>query len=505
MLCPSCRSENDEGRALCAVCGGPLRPVVPGTVLAGRYEILAVLGRGGMGTVYSARDRVIEETVALKVLRPEIAGSPEFKQRFVSEARLARRVTHPNVCRIHEYGEDGGLRFLVMELVEGRDLTRVLAAGRLPPDEARAIAAQAAEALHAIHSAGIVHRDLKSANVMVDAAGGVKLMDFGIAKPVTEGAAAPSGYVVGTPEYMSPEQGRGRPTDARSDIYALGVVVFELFTGRVPFRADSPVATLMMHVEAPPPLDDPALPPDVAAVLERALAKDPRHRFQGAREMADALRQPPTVRVRRRPETPLPLVVAVGALAALAAGLTWWRIDGATPPAPSPAAMARPSAPPSLAAGPEAAPAVLPPSTAVTVAPAPSTLPPLPNPAARSAPLPSPRAEARPAETTIAPAPPVVAAAPVPSPSASVAAAAAAPAPAAGGLLVVARPWADVSVDGVHRGQTPLARLEVAPGAHQVVLTHPDYRPWVRRVTVDPGETVRLTVDLRVEGVRRRD
>jgi len=483
---------------LCAVCGGPLRPVVPGTVLAGRYEILGVLGRGGMGTVYSARDRAIDETVAVKVLRPEIAGSPEFKQRLVSEVRLARRVTHPNVCRIHEYGEDGGLRFLVMELVEGRDLTRVLAEGRLPPDEARAIAAQAADALQAIHAAGVVHRDLKSANVMVDAAGAVKLMDFGIAKPVIDGAAAaPSGYVVGTPEYMSPEQGRGRPVDARSDIYALGVVVFELFTGRVPFRADSPVATLMMHVEAPPPLDDPALPPDVAAVLERALAKDPAGRFQTARAMADALRQPPTLRMPRREATLLPVAVAAGAVTVLVLAIGWWRSD-APPELPSPAVT--PSAPPvTLAAEPpvgvfptlaaSAAPATTLPPRLSTVAPA--TLPPAP-------------VDTRPPDTTLTAAMPAVATVPLPSPSPSTAPTAA-PVPAAGGLLVVAHPWADVSVDGVHRGQTPLARLEIPPGAHQVVLTHPDYHPWVRRVTVAPGETIRLTVDLRLEGVRRRN
>jgi serine/threonine protein kinase len=494
VICPSCRTENREDSGLCQACGGPLRPVVPGTVLAGRYEILAVLGRGGMGTVYSARDRVIEETVALKVLRPEIAGSAEFKQRFLSEVRLTRRVTHPNVCRIHEYGEDGGLRFLVMERVEGRDLTKVLAGGPLPADDAREIAVQAAEALHAIHSAGIVHRDLKAANVMVDAAGRVKVMDFGIAKPVVDGApAAPSGYIVGTPEYMSPEQGRGRPVDARSDIYALGVVVFELFTGHVPFRADTPIATLMMHVETPPPLDHPALPPTVADALRRALAKDPADRFPTARAMADALRRGMTVKTR--PRTRLaPLLVAGAILVAGAWAASRWmsRQAGAPEPLP-PATISDAVAPPVVPPTPEES------------APPPSPTPAPATPRPSLAPI---RAPAVPATTLAAAMASPVAPTPAPPPSSVASAAPVPPAtavPRAGGLLVVVRPWADVSVDGVHRGQTPLGRLEVPPGAHQVVLTHPDYRPWVRRVTVEAGETVRLTVDLRVEGVRRQD
>ncbi len=334
MICPSCRTDNPREVGVCAACGGPLRPVAPGTMLAGRYEILAVLGRGGMGTVYSARDRAIDETVALKVLRPEIADSPEFKQRFSTEVRLARRVTHPIVCRIHEYGEDGGLRFLVMELVQGQDLRRMLSEGPLAPERALEIAIQAADGLQAIHAAGIVHRDLKTANLMVDGAGGIKLMDFGIAKAVEGGgkAAAPSGYIVGTPEYMSPEQGRGRPVDARSDIYSLGVVVYELFTGRVPFHADTPIATLMLHVEAPPPLDDPALPPAVVAVLRRALAKDPGDRFPTAKAMADALRGSGTLRLGRPSPGTRHLVLAS---LVLIGGWVAWRWLPATAPPPT--------------------------------------------------------------------------------------------------------------------------------------------------------------------------
>jgi serine/threonine-protein kinase len=470
-------------------------------VLAGRYEVLAVLGRGGMGTVYSARDRVIDETVALKVLRPEIADSPEFNQRFLNEVRLARRVTHPIVCRIHEYGEDGGLRFLVMELVKGQDLRRLLATGPLTPERALEIAIQAADGLQAIHTAGIIHRDLKTANLMVDGAGGIKLMDFGIAKPVEGGdKAAPSGYIVGTPEYMSPEQGRGRSVDARSDIYSLGVVVYELFTGRVPFHADTPIATLMMHVEAPPPLDDPALPPAVVVVLRRALAKDPGDRYPSAEAMADALRGRSTLRLGRASRGMAGRLV-VAAVVLIAAWAAWRGLPASAPPPP----VASP------VVAPPAQPAPVDPSPAAASPAAPLVTPTPGTPAA--APTPLPRASALPASSQTPDQPSSI---PLPSPAPLVAATAppsispeatvppmAVPRPA--GLLIVVKPWADVSIDGVHRGQTPLARLEVTPGPHQVVLSHPDYQPWVRRVNVAPGETARLDVDLRVDAVRRRN
>jgi serine/threonine protein kinase len=492
VICPSCQTENPSDRGICEACAGPLRPVAPGTVLAGRYEILSVLGRGGMGTVYAARDRTIDDTVALKVLRPEIAGSAEFTQRFLSEVRLARRVSHPNVCRIHEYGEDGGLRFLVMELVDGRDLTRILRDGPLPKERALEIAIQAAEALSAIHAAGIVHRDLKTANLMIDRAGQVKLMDFGIAKHVGTGTpAAPSGYIVGTPEYMSPEQGRGRTVDARSDIYALGIVAYELHTGHVPFRAETPVGTLLMHVEAEPPLDDPALPPSVAGVLRRALAKDPADRFPTAAAMAEALRALGTTRPLRRKPAPMRSASLALAAVAIAAGLAWM-ILRATPPGPAP------TTPPSLAPSPlvAAAPAESPVMEAspVTVASPPAVRGRPSPPAATPPPAPEPTSA-----TTLPPpitAPAIVAEAPRPAETPTP--------PPSSGILVTVVPWADLSIDGVPQGQTPLARIEVAPGAHQLVLSHPDYRPWVRKVRVSAGETLRLRVDLRVEGVRRR-
>jgi eukaryotic-like serine/threonine-protein kinase len=267
--------------------------VKPGSVIAGRYEILEPLGKGGMGMVYKAHDRVLDDTVAIKLLRPDVASEPEMARRFRSEIKLARKVRHRNVCGIHEYGEDGGLRFIAMEFIAGEDLRHVLTKSGAPlPEEAFEISIQLAQGLHAIHEAGIIHRDLKTPNIMRDAGGNVRLMDFGIAKQAgeTPGAAVTAlGMIVGTPEYMSPEQARGEKIDFRSDIYALGVVIFEIFTGQVPFRAETPIATIFKHLQEPPPIDQAALPTSLMPVLHKALAKSPGDRYATASQMVRAL------------------------------------------------------------------------------------------------------------------------------------------------------------------------------------------------------------------------
>ena len=280
----------------CFKCGHSLFVVTQGTLLAGRYEILEPLGKGGMGMVYKARDRELDEIVAIKVLCPEIARSGDMARRFRSEIKLARKIRHRNVCGIHEFGQDGHLQFIAMELIEGVDLKKVLRErGRLPIAEAYETTIQIAKGLQAIHDAGIVHRDLKTPNLMRDAQGFVRLMDFGIAKDVgaTGAEQTVTGQIVGTPEYMSPEQARGQRVDYRSDIYALGVVVWELFTGNVPFRGDSPMVTLYKQLHDPPPLDGPEavdLPEPIKPVLAKALAKDAHDRFQSVRELVEALR-----------------------------------------------------------------------------------------------------------------------------------------------------------------------------------------------------------------------
>jgi serine/threonine-protein kinase len=298
MICPSCRAENDPSTEACFTCGRALAALTQGSIIAGRYEILSPLGRGGMGMVYKAHDRMLEETVAIKVLRSEFARTQEMAKRFRHEIKLARRVSHRNVCRIHEYGEDGPLRYISMEYLQGNDLKQELREKGPPPaQEAFDVAIQVAEGLQAIHEVGIIHRDLKTPNLMRDGRGVVRLMDFGIAKEGDDqgsGGLTSTGQVMGTPEYMSPEQCRGERIDARSDIYALGIVNYEIFTGQVPFHGETPVATIFKHIQDPVPLSGAAavrIPASAVPVLLKALAKDRNGRFESAAEMAAALRQ----------------------------------------------------------------------------------------------------------------------------------------------------------------------------------------------------------------------
>lgn len=298
MYCPSCRSENPATADTCSVCGAPFSPLAPGSVVAGRYEVLVRLGKGGMGVVYKAKDRLLNETVAIKILRPDTAGTKEAAQRFLSEIKLARAVSHRNVCRIHEYGEEDGLKYISMAYVDGVDLKTVLRQrGALPPDEAYELSLQIAEGLAAIHAEGIIHRDLKTANIMLDAARQqVRLMDFGIAKLWSDDESAAgmtgTGQIVGSPDYMSPEQIQAKKLDFRSDVYSLGIVVYEIFSGKVPFHADTPVAILMGHLQEPPLLEGsgaPLLPQALVPVLRKALEKDPARRFASVEEMRHAL------------------------------------------------------------------------------------------------------------------------------------------------------------------------------------------------------------------------
>ena len=270
-------------------------------MIAARYELFECLGRGGMGVVYRAHDRILDEPVALKLLRTDLGNRADMTRRFRSEIKLARRVTHANVCRIHEYGEDGAVRYISMEYVEGTDIKQVLRDGALALDEAFEICIQIADGLQAIHDVGIIHRDLKTPNIMLmrDAQRRpvIRLMDFGIAK--VEGSSTASGLtttgqIMGTPEYMSPEQCQGEPIDHRSDIYAAGVVVYEIFTGQVPYKGDSAVATLFKHIQDPVPFEGPVagrIPHSAVPVLRKALAKNRADRYESAAEMAEALRK----------------------------------------------------------------------------------------------------------------------------------------------------------------------------------------------------------------------
>ncbi len=316
LTCPSCEAANDDQASACARCGEDLIGLGPGSVVADRYEVLSLLGEGGMGMVFKARDRQLDEVVALKVLRTDAAITPEMSRRFRAEIKLARKVTHKNVCRIHEYGQHGDLQYISMAYVDGVDLKHILREqGALSPDEAYAVAIAVAEGLQAVHDEGIVHRDLKTPNIMRDGRGVVRLMDFGIAKQWEEGAPSltATGMIVGTPEYMSPEQCRGLKVDARSDLYALGIVVYELFTGRVPFRGDAAITTIIKHLQEAPPLEGPeatGIPPALIPILARCLAKTPEERYASAREVAAALSEARTGYVPSPAAAPGPNVIS---------------------------------------------------------------------------------------------------------------------------------------------------------------------------------------------------
>jgi eukaryotic-like serine/threonine-protein kinase len=519
MVCPVCGSENPARAEVCFTCRGLLAPITRGTVIASRYVVLRWLGQGAMGTVYEARDRILDEPVALKVFRVDPDEPADLARRFRSEIKLARRVTHPYVCRLYEYGEEQSCRYISMELIEGQDLKRVVRErGPLPPREACRVAIQIADGLHAVHRVGIVHRDLKPQNVMLDRQGDAKLMDFGLAKSWrAEGTSGRPGYVVGTPEYMSPEQARGETVDLRSDIYALGIVCYEIFTGAVPFRGTTPATTLLLQIQQPPPLGeaeggeaDPRLPPALMGVLRRALAKQPQERYPSALAVADALREvraglPGADAAPAPPEAPEPLPreaapievstrslravrqarpgwrrPSVLALAvALAASLVFWALFERTAVAPTSTVVTelpRTVAPPPGVTRPDAAGDAAPRERKQGIAPPKTAVP---------APTPPPEA------------PPE--APPQPAPSLAAVEAVTDVAEEPGRLQVGAQPWAEVTVDGRRLGYTPMRPIVLPPGEHTARLLHPAYPPVTRTVRIRPGETTQLRVDLRVD------
>jgi len=260
--------------------------------LGARYELIEEAGRGGMGVVYKARDRETGDLVALKILKPEIAADEAAATRFKNEVRLARRITHKNVCRVYEFNRVGATAYLSMEFVDGESLRATLArVGAVNMRKGVQIARQICAALHEAHLQGIVHRDLKPENVMLDRAGNVKVMDFGIARMVDASMTATTG-VIGTPAYMSPEQAESRPVDARTDIYAIGLIIYELFTAQAAFTGDTPIQIALKHVREAPPSPraiDPSVPIEIEQIVLKCLEKDPARRFESAEELDAAL------------------------------------------------------------------------------------------------------------------------------------------------------------------------------------------------------------------------
>jgi serine/threonine protein kinase/Tfp pilus assembly protein PilF len=310
MTCPKCGFENTPGLTYCGRCGtrlsaakdvpapptltveSPKPALAKGSVLAGRFEVVEEIGAGGMGTVYRVLDRKINEEMALKILKPEMAPSPTVIERFKNELKLARRISHKNVCRLYDLHEEAGVLFITMEYVPGENLgTLIRRDGPLSPERSFSIVMQIAEGLAQAHKLGVIHRDLKPHNIMIDPDGNVRIMDFGIARHLAGPELTAAGMIVGTPHYMSPEQATGETTDQRTDIYALGAILYEMVAGRPPFEGDSGLSVALKHKSELPrhPRELNALvPEDLDRLILKCLAKRKEDRYQSAAElMAD--------------------------------------------------------------------------------------------------------------------------------------------------------------------------------------------------------------------------
>ena len=264
-----------------------------GTILSGRYTLTERIAGGGMGEVWAATDTVLGRTVAVKLLHPGLSQESDFVERFRAEARHTAALHHPNIATVFDYGEDDGAAYLVMELVVGQPLSQIISErAPLSAQETASILIQAATALEAAHQGGVIHRDVKPANILITPDGTAKLTDFGISRLVGSAPLTQTGQVLGTAQYLSPEQALGQSATASSDIYALGVVGHEMLTGTRPFDAGSVVATALAHVNQPaPPLPD-TVPIGVRDVISAALAKDPADRPASAAAVAQALGMP---------------------------------------------------------------------------------------------------------------------------------------------------------------------------------------------------------------------
>jgi tetratricopeptide (TPR) repeat protein/tRNA A-37 threonylcarbamoyl transferase component Bud32 len=315
MKCPKCQHDNPDNTSYCGICGVPLlspekiplaktmtleTPVLElerGSMFARRYEIIEELGKGGMGRVYRVLDTKIKEEVALKLIKPEIADSKTI-ERFGNELRMARKISHKNVCRMYHLSEESGTHYITMEYVSGETLKGMIRMTKqLSVGTAVGIARQICEGLKEAHRLGVVHRDLKPQNIMIDKMGNARIMDFGIARSLESEGTTQPGVIIGTPEYMSPEQTEFRDVDQRSDIYSLGIILFEMLTGKVPFEGETPISIAMKHKSDIPP--DPAkfnpqVPEVLSQIIKTCLEKDLEKRYQSAEKLLadlDAMEQ----------------------------------------------------------------------------------------------------------------------------------------------------------------------------------------------------------------------
>jgi serine/threonine protein kinase/Tfp pilus assembly protein PilF len=305
MKCPKCHFDNPSDSKFCKECGTqiisskdipvtetletPKEELTTGSTFAGRYQIIEELGKGGMGKVYKAQDTDLKEKVAIKLLKPEIAADKKTIERFRNELKFARKIRHKNVCQMYDLNKEKGAHYITMEYVDGKDLKSMISMmGQLSSGKTIFIAKQVCEGLVEAHRLGVVHRDLKPQNIMVDEEGNARIMDFGIARSLKTKGITAAGVMIGTPEYMSPEQVEGKEVDQRSDIYSLGVILYEMVTGRVPFEGDTPFTIGVKHKSETP--KDPKelntqLPEDLNLVILRCLEKDKEKRYQSAGEV----------------------------------------------------------------------------------------------------------------------------------------------------------------------------------------------------------------------------
>jgi serine/threonine-protein kinase len=268
-----------------------LSGIEPGALMARRFEILSVLGAGGMGIVYKARDRELDDLVALKMLKRELWGDRGQLERLKSEIRLARKITHPNVLRTFDFGEIDGIPYISMEYVRGVTLRYLLdQTHRLPYSAGLRLGKQLSAGLGAAHAVGVMHRDIKPENLILTPAGNAKLMDFGIARPIERMAPGQTqvGFIVGTPQYLSPEQLQGHEVDARADIYSTGIVLYEIFTGELPFTAPTVMELMLKHLKDPPPPPRThwaEIPERLERIILRCLEKEPGARYPTVAEL----------------------------------------------------------------------------------------------------------------------------------------------------------------------------------------------------------------------------
>lgn len=279
--------------------------------LESRYQVLKELGRGGMGIVFQAHDKALREQVAIKILSPLLSNNQEALERLKREVSAARRITHPNVIRIHDIAEIGGLHYVSMEFFQGANLKDfVKAAGSLSLMQAFQIAGQICDGLEAAHRQGVIHRDLKSQNIIINSANQIKIIDFGLAHSTHFEGMTATGLIMGTPEYMAPEQVEGKRVDERADIYSLGIILYELFTGRVPFTGDSAIAVGFKQMKEQPPAPRtiaPYLPVEIEGIILKCLQKNPVERYSSVTELRKDLEKG-----TRQPETKLGLGAGMG-------------------------------------------------------------------------------------------------------------------------------------------------------------------------------------------------